>query len=126
MKNIMRFFSSPISDQDREAIIQTARQRILELCSPERIILFGSGLSQTFDSYSDLDFIIIFQSEKCALEGQKMLYRNTNLFPCAVDFICTDIKTFNRKSQIGGVMMIAAEEGRVLQDNSQIAVDSTQ
>lgn len=46
-------------DQTDEFLIQEVVNRILDVCRPKRIILFGSAVTGTMGPESDIDFIVI-------------------------------------------------------------------
>ncbi|MFZ4404934.1 MAG: hypothetical protein ACOYOK_12595 [Pseudobdellovibrionaceae bacterium] len=112
MKNIMRAFSKKIDSEKKEIWIQQSIKLIYDLALPCKVILIGSALGEDFDTHSDLDFVVLFASAEKLKLGQSILYRNTSSFPTLVDFICVTEDYFEIKSKIGGVLQIAAEEGR--------------
>ncbi|MBI1861962.1 MAG: nucleotidyltransferase domain-containing protein [Deltaproteobacteria bacterium] len=114
MKNLLRTFSRKWTRGEIDAFVDGAVSHIQKISRPRRAILFGSALTDHFDEASDLDLVLIFESLEEASQAEKILYRQAHTFPCSIDFLCIDEKSFQEKSEIGGVFWIAAREGRPL------------
>ena len=78
-----------------------------------RVILFGSAAENRMTEASDLDAVLIFSTAEEARQAQKAFYVQRT-FSWPVDAICVDVETFNERSRFGGVLYVAAREGRVV------------
>lgn len=79
----LKFIAVPKSD------IQEIKQHILTAFmpfNPHRIILFGSIPSADWDEYSDVDIIIVYETDKRFLDRLKDLYMSWNI-PKAIDIL---------------------------------------
>lgn len=114
MRQIQRRFSKKLSKEEVNQLVDTSVKLIREIAPPEKLILFGSALTDRFDEYSDLDFVLIYDSIEEAKSAQHKLYAKTTSFPTSVDFVCVDKESYNKRSKTGGVFFIAAAEGRNL------------
>ena len=113
MQNLNRLRLRKYSREETAEIIRKATLTIVSLCTPVKVIAFGSSVTGSFDDASDLDFVVVFSSLEEALNGRRLLYRNGHLEGRIVDFICVDLKTFEAKSVLGGIYWVAVNEGRV-------------
>lgn len=120
MKNIQRLFLRKYTAPEVEMIVKSATETIVKLVNPTRVIVFGSATSNQFDDASDLDFVVVFDTADEAKQGRLTLYRNGHLEGRIVDFLCVDEATYRRKSQVGGVYFIAAEEGKIVYQCTRI------
>lgn len=104
-----------LNQTEKDGLIQRLREVISNSVSPEKVILFGSILTEEFDEHSDIDVLVVFASKVEAKEGLRVLYRARSELPCSVDFICVDRDHYERFSKMGGVCYVAATEGRTLE-----------
>ena len=109
-----RAFSKALAASEIESIVQSSLSDILKTVSPQMVILFGSAVCGKFDDASDLDFVVVFEDRYQAAAGMKSLYRMNRSVQKPHDFICVDQDTFQRKSEMGGVLYVAKREGKVL------------
>ena len=114
MYNLLRLKTTKYSKEQVEVLIQDSTKLIQKLVSPQHIILIGSSLTEQFDQWSDLDFVLIFDSKIIAKKSEKILYSHSIDFPCPIDFICVDLETYQKKSKIGGIFFMAENSGRKL------------
>lgn len=110
MKNITRLNMVKVARSEVDKIVMSQLKFILRICSPLRVILFGSALTESFYPDSDLDFAIVFQEKESARIASKKLYSTIGrAWPS--DYLCIDEESFNLKANTGGVYMVAATEG---------------
>ncbi|PIU55518.1 MAG: hypothetical protein COS89_07165 [Deltaproteobacteria bacterium CG07_land_8_20_14_0_80_38_7] len=80
----------------------------------EKIIIFGSRAKGTDDSYSDIDLIIILNTNKRFLDRLKELYQLWSV-PIAIDILAYTPDEFNQMlSEKNPLIEKAVEEGEVL------------
>ena len=90
-------------------------QKIVGAVDPLAIFLFGSAGEGKATDQSDLDFLIVVKDEARQREAQRNLSRLMPLSATfAVDLIWVSESEFNRKKEIGGVCLIAWEDGKLL------------
>lgn len=118
MREFMRLGLPKTPADELTSMVDILRQTILEVSSPEKIILFGSAVTGKFDAMSDIDLVVIYPTPELAIDARKVLYRSKPLKSQAVDYLCVDRDTFEKKSTIGGIYYLAAHEGRVLFDRT--------
>ena len=116
MKNIKRLFQEKISDEEKVKIRRSLKKYIFKFTTPIQIYLYGSILSEKFDPYSDVDVLIIYKDEMEATQSIKKLQENRSHlkldFP--IEFVCVSKDEFKKKSQIGGLYFVIAQEGEVI------------
>ena len=112
LRGLHRSLEKPMPVEQKEALIQDTVQKILKVTKPNKLILFGSAVDGKFDSYSDFDFVLIYENRGSVRAEQKKVNSIKAELLVESDFLCVDEETFNSKSKIGGVFLIAAEDGR--------------
>ena len=80
---------------------------------PEKIILFGSAARQEWDEYSDVDIIVVYETEKLFLDRLRELYLSWNI-PKAVDILGYTPKEFNTMSKNNYFIQDALREGEII------------
>lgn len=112
-----------LSEKYVEAQVQAILSGILSICQPVKVYLFGSAAEGRFTDQSDLDFLIVIDEEKyIALEELKRIKKKwAHLQPIIshpVDVLWYTKELFEAKKSIGGVAMIAFEEGKLIYEGS--------
>jgi predicted nucleotidyltransferase len=80
---------------------------------PEKIILFGSHARSESDQWSDIDLIVIYETDKAFLDRLKELYLAWKI-PKAVDILAYTPEEFNRMTLESPFVQDAVAEGQVL------------
>lgn len=80
---------------------------------PEKIILFGSAGRQEWDEYSDVDIIVVYETEKSFLDRLRELYLSWNI-PKAVDILGYTPKEFNTMLNNNYFIQDALREGEII------------
>lgn len=114
MKSLMRQRTRKIVGPELEAIVQRVCKVILQEMNPLKIILFGSAVHGDFDTYSDVDLVLVFASKEEANLGRKKYTQVRKHFDRNIEYLCVDLATFKDRSEEGGVYFVAKNEGRVL------------
>ncbi len=92
--------------------LQKIIQQLGELPSVEKVILFGSYAAGRRDLFTDLDLIVIMQSEKAYIDRIAEIY--TLLRPSVdMDILVYTPEEFERMSQ-WGFIRLAVESGQVV------------
>jgi uncharacterized protein len=98
-------------DKTLEKIIE----KILEVISPDKIILFGSRAKNTENENSDYDLLIIKSGIENKRETIKKLYRNMLGTGASVDILLEKPEIVEKyKDSIGFIYKFALTEGRVV------------
>ena len=85
--------------------------------SPEKIILFGSAATGKADEFSDIDLIIVYETQKRFLDRLRDLYMAWNL-PRAVDILAYTPEEFALMITENPFVQDAVAEGRVLHEKA--------
>ena len=92
--------------------------RIKEVCSPVKIILFGSAARGEMHENSDLDFLVIVSNSTPRRKTAQMIYRNIIDIGYAADIIVVtegDVEEY--KNIDGTVIKPALSEGNMIYDS---------
>ena len=106
------FLPAPLSTEDTTAIVERKLQWILSACAPLEVWLFGSAAIGDMTEASDIDLILLFRDVTAIREAQRMLARTPRLDGWPQDLLWYRRNDFYEKSTVGGVPMIAVEDGR--------------
>lgn len=100
-----------VSDDTIREIVR----RILRVCSPDRVILFGSAATGTMTSDSDLDLLVLEPRVDDARKEAMRLRAALEGIPYPIDVIVMSRDRFEEtRGVIGGIAFPAARYGRVI------------
>ena len=96
-----------------EVMIEALRigSTIAKAAKPLNIYLFGSVAEGKATDQSDFDFLIVVASDQAIKEAKNNLRPFRPLSSTPIDLIWMTEQEFNRKSLVGGIAMIAREDG---------------
>ncbi len=94
-----------------DALVNDARRH----AGLKRVILFGSAAEGRMTEASDIDAVLIFDTAQQARTAQSQFYQQ-RVFVWPTDAICVDEQLFAERSAVGGILYVAAHEGKVLFD----------
>jgi predicted nucleotidyltransferase len=98
-------------DKTLEKIIE----KILEVITPDKIILFGSRAKETAEDDSDYDLLVIKSGLENKREISKKLYRNMLGTNASVDIILEKPEVVERyKEAAGFIYKFALQEGKIV------------
>jgi predicted nucleotidyltransferase len=98
-----------------EETIQEIVQRILRVCNPNRVILFGSAAGGAMTSDSDIDLLVLEPRVHNAREEATRLRAALEGIPYPIDVIVMSRDRFEEtRNVIGGIAFPAARYGRVI------------
>ncbi len=86
--------------------------------NPEKIILFGSYARNEVDEESDIDIIVVYQTEKKFMDRLEELYMNWDL-PRAVDILAYPQDEFMDMMKDNFFLNQAVKEGIVIYERSK-------
>ena len=84
---------------------------------PERIILFGSMARTDHDEESDVDVIVVYETDKRFLDRLEELYSSWNI-PKAVDILAYTPAEYEKMSTESAFMQRILSEGKILYERS--------
>jgi len=92
--------------------------RITTQTDPEMIILFGSLARDQFTEASDIDLLLVYDDIHQVKKARKLLFSGERLSSYPLDILFYDKKRFEEKKEVGGVVMVAWEEGKILHERN--------
>jgi uncharacterized protein len=105
-----------INQSEFDSIAKIVRNRILSICEPERIYIFGSFARGRISKLSDLDIAIFFKTP-LELKSKKKLILNSRLFlDYSTDILFYTTEEFEKRASVGGVCSIIQTEGKIIYD----------
>jgi predicted nucleotidyltransferase len=116
VKNLARLIAEKLPPAAREKLMAAVIEFIVGNAKPQKLIFFGSIVTDHFDIYSDIDVVAVYDSVESADLARRVLYsgiRRPDL-GYSIEILCVDAKTFEEKSRVGGVYFSAADLGRVV------------
>lgn len=84
-----------------------------------KVYLFGSALENKMTTASDVDLLLTFENLKTLKEGRKKCAGLSARVGWPVECLFYLEEEFIKRSTIGGVCMIAKEDGRLIYDGTQ-------
>ena len=102
-----------------QAVIDEMVRRIVSLCDPERIILFGSYARGTAGPDSDVDFLIVMSLHSTKREARLKIRRALSGMGLSKDVVVVTPQEMDRFRQCAGTIVRAAvQEGKVLNERA--------
>lgn len=111
---LKRLLSKPVPRAEADPFIEQELCVILACCKPVRVYLFGSAARNEMTDSSDLDLLVVLPDGENIKEAVKKYYSRPKTHSWPVDILFMEEAEFARKSQLGGVAMLCAQEGQVL------------
>jgi predicted nucleotidyltransferase len=99
----------PQDEADKE--IKKVRDTILRALNPEILILFGSYARGEMTDQSDIDILIVMSDPSEISSARKSLAKVRPINDVPLDVIWMSSEDFHAKKSVGGVAMVASEEG---------------
>ena len=105
--------------QEVNEIIEAIKQRLVEQYHPKKIILFGSYANGQPTTDSDLDLLLIMDTDLPPLERNLAARKAVGPVTLPVDiFVFTPEEFAETKDVIGGLTYAPAKYGRVIYENT--------
>ena len=102
-----------------EGVIGEMVRRIVTLCDPEQIILFGSHARGTAGPDSDVDFLVVMPLPSTKREARLKIRRALSGMGLSKDVIVVTPEEMDRFRQCAGTIVRAAvQEGKVLNERA--------
>jgi predicted nucleotidyltransferase len=84
---------------------------------PQKILLFGSWARNQHDSYSDVDIIVVYETQKRFMDRLQELYMSWDL-PLAVDILAYTPEEFDVMRKESSFVQDAIKEGEVIYEHA--------
>ena len=111
---LARLTARKLTPEEVQGLVENVLTDLSGVAGLTAIVLFGSAATSEMSEASDLDIVMVFDTEEhCNLARREVhSLRRTALWP--MDILCVDLATYRSKSEIGGVYFVAAHEGRII------------
>lgn len=94
--------------------IQEVTRRIVDIASPQRIVLFGSAVRGKMTVDSDLDILVIMRGPVHRRQMAQKIYRNLHGVDLPVDVVVVTEEDVARSQDGFSIIRPAMEEGQVI------------
>lgn len=101
----------PVDKNEVDRAVNTLVSAIIEAGGAEAIYLFGSTARGTMTTQSDIDLLIVIEKPSDIKPMKRKLRNIQQLTSFPVDLVWIDRQQFEKKKLLGGVCMIAFEDG---------------
>lgn len=99
-------------------------QSIVSGYNPEQIILFGSHVTGKENENSDLDLLIIKDTDEQYFQRIRTVRSLFKIYPCAMDIFVYTRDEFNHAYQFKSLLpYIASREGKVIYERGNAVMD---
>ena len=102
------------SRQEIDPIIRAMNQHVVQQVHPESVFLIGSCTRNAFTDYSDIDFVIVVETDDDVRHGRKMIHLGRPHQSIPVDFILMSKEAFDADRDLGGMAFEATHNGELL------------
>jgi predicted nucleotidyltransferase len=114
LHNLLRRENLPLSFEKKSLRINTTVAAIVEICNPLKVYLVGSAVSGHFDIDSDIDCVVVFETEMQSLRSWKLYGAVRKKLKWSLDLVNFWDEEFERKKNIGGMAFVAHKEGKLV------------
>lgn len=112
---IQRPLLDPSGTRVAEEGVQEIVRRIVSVCRPQRVILFGSAATGTMTRDSDIDLLVLEEDVQDGREEALRIREALSDLPSAFDVIVMRTERFEEtRNVIGGIAWPAAHHGKVI------------
>lgn len=111
---LARFTAKKLDDKTVEELVNNVLEDFSTLPALQAIVLFGSAARGEMTDASDLDVVLLFDTRENATLVRKTVHQARRKSTWPMDILCSDVPTFLRKSEIGGIYSVARSEGRAI------------
>lgn len=110
----------PLLTRITDELVQQIAKRIVQQFHPERIIAFGSYARGEHDLDSDLDLLVVMQTDKAFAERTVEVDSIFGLRDWAMDVVVYTPEEFNQQQHVWGTLAATVKaEGKVLYEQPQ-------
>ena len=106
-----KLFAKPLERTEQESLIEAFRRHLANFADIKTLYLIGSASRLQMTDASDLDFVAIFESESAKENAKNRFYTSPRPANWPCDVLWYTSSEFEARSKIGGICMIAAQDG---------------
>jgi predicted nucleotidyltransferase len=106
-----RFLPKPVSAEVCQNVLARKKNWILTLCSPARVIVFGSAARNELTDHSDIDLALLFENSEDLNAAREVVFYRDPDDEWAQDLLLYLESDFERRKHLGGVCQLIFEEG---------------
>lgn len=106
------FLPTRLSSEDAASIVEHKLRWILSGHDPLEVWIFGSAATDEMTEASDINLVLRFRDAAAIRDAQRTLARTSRLDDWPRDILWYRDSDFHEQSTVGGVPMIAVEDGR--------------
>lgn len=112
--SLISLLAKPLKSGEIDKLVNDEIFRLLSVCMPHAVILFGLAAKGTMTDQSDLNLIAIFDTQEEVSSSKKDYYgrRSDRIVP--VDVIFMTIAEFKSYASKGGVFQVCQQEGKII------------
>ncbi len=92
-----------------KASVEKVKRELCHRSDIKRVSLFGSYAQGRADLFTDLDILIVMDSDKSFIDRLREIYASLSL-PVAADIICYTVEEFDQMKQRGFLKQVLAQE----------------
>jgi predicted nucleotidyltransferase len=119
--NLTKLSERPLEQEDINNVLNVFLNKLLSLCRPKKVIVFGSAAQGSMRPSSDLDVCIIFHSPQEVETYRKVILCSPPLVPgYPIDYLFYDEKLYQEKLNRGGVCELIEKEGIKIYDDLSV------
>lgn len=97
-----------------DPIIRAMSHHVVQRLHPESVFLIGSCTRNAFTDYSDIDFVIVVETDDDVRQGRKIVHLGRPHQSIPVDFILMNKEAFDAGRDLGGMAFEATHNGELL------------
>lgn len=110
--SLLSISKNPLSESLQNEYIKDLYRDIVVLPGILQALLFGSAASLTMSDQSDMDILLIFDSNENLRLARKKYYSSVGSTKTPRDIIWKTQDIFNKEKELGGISMIAFDSGK--------------
>lgn len=106
-----KLFATPLTQSDQEMLINTFKEYLLSFQGLSQLYLIGSASTFQMTNASDLDFVAVFATQLDLDSAKRRFYGSPRPVDWPCDVLWYTVENFARRSKLGGVCLVAAQDG---------------
>ena len=106
-----KLLAKPLTVNEQEFLISAFKDRLLSYPGLAHLYLIGSAQRMEMTDASDLDFVAVFSSIEDMVKAKEQFYGTPRPVEWPCDILWYLEPDFKRRAAIGGVCMIALQDG---------------
>ena len=116
--SLIHLLAKPLKPDEIDELVRDELSRVLSVCAPHTIYLFGSAATGEMTNQSDIDLIVLFNRREEASLARKTYFGQKSQRVCPVDILFMTVTEFKSWASKGGVCQVCLEEGKIIYGDS--------